>query len=638
MILAVAGHVDHGKTALVRALTGIDTDRLPEERRRGMSIEPGFAPLALGPEAVDRLDLVDLPGHADLLRQALAGMAAADAALLVVAADDGPMPQTDEHAAALALLQVPLAAVVLAKADRVEAPRLAEVDAQLASCWPGVARCAVDSTTGRGLAALRHHLGGRLQDLARAAPRRVRRPEAAARFWVDRVFVAPGAGPVATGTLVDGRVAPGDTLLHATEGTLLRVRAVQRHGQAVGVAQAGERCALALAGIEADRLARGDALVAPHLAGSGLRLDVRLWGLDGDRPDSSVPALRGDLQLHLGTAVQPVRVALGPGPFARLLLRQPLAALRGDRFVLRDPAARRLCAGGEVIDPDPPPRGRLSAARLQALQAWARPDPAQALAALLDAAADGVHWPGFVRAWNLGAGAEALRRGQPHHALADAAGLRLLSPAHWQGLLVAVDQVLAQHHAAGPEALGMDEAAWQLAMQGATQPPVSPRLAHAALRQRVADGAVRRVGPWLALAAHVARPDPADGLLMERLRPVLDVPHLRPPPLGELAALLELPVPEAEAQLLRLAQRGHLVRVARKRFFLSHTLEALERVLRDTAAAAADGVIEPTAFRDRSGVGRNLSIELLEYFDRRRLTHSVGGRRRLAARQGVSGR
>ncbi|MBL8333697.1 MAG: selenocysteine-specific translation elongation factor [Rubrivivax sp.] len=609
MILAVAGHVDHGKTTLVRALTGVDTDRLPEERRRGMSIEPGFAPLALADGRC--IDVVDLPGHAGWLRQALAGMAAADAALLVVAADDGPMPQTDEHAAALALLQVPLAAVAITKVDRVDPERLAALHAELAQRWPAVPQHAVVAATGQGLDTLR----ARLQ----ALPARCWNTAGAARFWVDRAFAAPGVGTVATGTLVAGRLALGDSLLRAPDGPPVRVRGLQRHGRAVASALAGDRCALALAGVEVAQLARGDALVAPGLAGGSRRIDVRLQAGDDAAPV-------GEWQLHLGTAVQPVRLAAGPGPFARVLLPRPLPALRGDRLLLRDPATRRL-QGGEVIDPDPPPRGRRSPVRLQALQAAAEPDARAALAALLLAQPDGVHWPGFVRCWNLGDGADALRQAVPHHAVADGDGLRLLAPDTWQRLLDAVDQALARQHAAEPQALGVDEAQ----LHRLLQPPVPPRLAQAALRQRVADGAVRRTGPWLALAGHVPEPDAADQALMQRLQPVLDAPNLRPPPLGELAALLGLPVPEAEAQLLRLARRGHLVRVARKRYFLPHTLQALEQRVHETAAAAPDGVIEPTAFRDRSGVGRNLSIELLEHFDRRGLTRLRAGRRTLRA-------
>ncbi|MEN9628523.1 MAG: hypothetical protein RJA10_1750, partial [Pseudomonadota bacterium] len=379
------------------------------------------------------------------------------------------------------------------------------------------------------------------------------------------------------------------------------------------------------------------------------RLDVRLRLL----PDAPAGGWSSRaLHLHLGTAALPVRaVPLQPGlpapggdGWAQLVLPQPVDARWGDRFVLRDGAA--LLGGGMVVDPAPPARGRARPARIDDLQALALPELADTLAALLAAHPEGVEWPPLARARNQPEGtpwpATVPAHAQVHaqvpaqvHALVHARGLRLLSPTAWQAALRAVDDTLAAWHVAHPHALGPDEVAFQAALHQTLAAAVDAPVRHAALRQRLADGAVRRQGFHLGLPGHQPQLAEADQALLLRVRAVMEPMGLRPPPLGELAPLLGLPLADAGEALQRMAALGHLVQVAKNRFFLPEAMGGLVQVLRDTAAAAPDGRFDAASFRDRSGVGRNLTIQLLEFFDRRGLTRFAHERRTLAPGPGA---
>ncbi|HMA09908.1 MAG TPA: selenocysteine-specific translation elongation factor, partial [Ramlibacter sp.] len=343
MIVATAGHVDHGKTSLVLALTGVDTDVLPDEKRRGMTIEPGFAHAELDDGAT--MSFVDVPGHERFIRNMLAGVAAIDCALLVVAADDGVMPQTLEHLAVLDLLGIGRAAVALTKIDRVDASRIQQVHAAVAahletSTLRNAAIFPVSTVTGQGMAALRLHLA----DLQRTRP--PRGSQGAFRLAVDRCFSRPGAGTIVAGAVLSGRVAVGDPLVVSPAGHPVRVRAVQVHGRAVDGAQVGERCALNLVAAAGERMAveRGDWLLAPSAHAPTMRLDASLRLL-ADLP----AALKSGaaLQIHLGAATCGARVIplagrqMEPGTTGpvQLVLTAAVSALHGDRFVLRDAAA-----------------------------------------------------------------------------------------------------------------------------------------------------------------------------------------------------------------------------------------------------------------------------------------------------------
>jgi len=331
LTVGTAGHIDHGKTWLVHALTGKDTDRLPEEQARGISIDLGYAPLDL-PDG-RRLSLVDVPGHERFVRTMVAGATGIDLFLLVIDAGEGARPQTHEHLAILRLLGVDRGVVAVTKADAVEPDVLELALDEARQLAPGSEVVAVSAKTGLGLDELR-------AALARAAVES-ERSNAPTRLYVDRVFSLRGIGTVATGTLWSGRIAPGDVLRADPGAREVRVRSVQVHDREVDVAEAGQRVAVALPGIERRELGRGDALVAPNAYDVTYRLDVEVEEL------ASIPAR---VLVHHGTATMLARVVRA-GRFAQLRLDAPVVAARGDRVVLR---AGTTVGGGLIVDASPP--------------------------------------------------------------------------------------------------------------------------------------------------------------------------------------------------------------------------------------------------------------------------------------------
>jgi selenocysteine-specific elongation factor len=335
LTVGTAGHIDHGKTWLVRALTGKDTDRLPEEQARGISIDLGYAPLEL-PDG-RRLSLVDVPGHERFVRNMVAGATGIDLFLLVIDAAEGARPQTHEHLAILRLLAIERGVVAVTKADAVDEETLELALAEARELAPEAEAIAVSAKTGAGLDELRAALS-RAADGAGPS-----RDEGPTRLYVDRVFTLRGIGTVVTGTLWSGTIGEGDELRVEPRGLGVRVRSVQVHDRAVERAEAGQRVAVALPGVERDRIARGDALVAGGAYPVTYRLDVALKALE------DIPAA---VTVHLGTADVPARVARS-GRYAQLRLAQPLVAARGDRVVMR---TRSTVGGGVVLDPLPPRR------------------------------------------------------------------------------------------------------------------------------------------------------------------------------------------------------------------------------------------------------------------------------------------
>jgi selenocysteine-specific elongation factor len=344
LTVGTAGHVDHGKTWLVRALTGKDTDRLPEERARGMSIDLGYAPLDL-PDG-RRLSLIDVPGHERFVRQMVAGASGIDLFLLVIDAGEGPRPQTHEHLEILRLLGIEHGVVAVTKADAVDAERLAAAVAEASELVPGVEVVAVSAKTGLGLEELLAAIGWAADGVVRLGR------DLPTRLWIDREFTIPGAGTVVTGTLWSGSISPGDVLQVEPDGREVGVRTVEVHDARVELADAGQRVAVALPGVDRGVLRRGQALVEPGAYPVGYRLDVLVDG--GEIP-------RG-VDVLIGTADIPARV-VRQGNYAQLRLSEAVVAARGDRVVLR---AGRTVGGGRVLDPAPP-RG-LDPARLEVLE------------------------------------------------------------------------------------------------------------------------------------------------------------------------------------------------------------------------------------------------------------------------------
>ncbi len=614
MIIGLAGHVDHGKTSLIRALTGVDADRLPEERARGMTIDLGFAYAALPAGGV--LGFVDVPGHERFLANMLAGVLAMDRVLLVVAADDGPMPQTLEHLEVLRLVGVASLGIAVTKTDRVAPQRTAAVAAEMAALaeragYPAAAVHPVSSVTGEGIAALWSWLA--------AAPPPAREAGSGFRLSIDRSFVLPGAGTVVTGTVAAGQVAVGDSLLLSPSRLAARVRSLRVQDRPAEHAQAGDRCALAIAGprIERARVRRGDWLVAPALHAPTTTIDARVRLAEGR-------ALRhgGPVHVHLGAAAIPARLRVWDEEssdrfFVRLQLQRPTPTLHGDRLVLRDDGTGRIVAGGHVVDPFPPPRRRPRAERLVQLAALAEPSPEAALQAVL--AADGwADLAGFAIARNLGpaqvesllAGLPAIAIGREGRRVAVSANLR--EDLH-QRLLAA----LAGFHAAQPDLPGPGRAAL-LATAGRDMPAI----AEAMLGELLAEGAIAPHGTVLRLPGHTPTLAPADAAAWPRIAALLAANGLRPPRVREVAEELALAPEAAEALLARYDRFGRVLRVAPNRFFLPETVAALAHEA--AALAEAESGFTAADFNRRTGIGRNLAIEVLEFLDRIGITRRTG--------------
>ena len=631
MILATAGHIDHGKTALVRALTGVDADRLPEEKRRGLTIDLGFAYATL-PDGTE-LGFVDVPGHERFLPNMLAGVLSIDRVLLVVAADDGPRPQTLEHLDILDLIGVPEVTAVITKIDRVEASRAgavaAEVEALLAAA--GFAESPifpVSSRSGEGIAALAQHLqkSAQIAEHNRAAAS----VSGLFRMPIDRAFTLPGIGLVVTGTVAAGTIAVGERLMISPGGIAVRVRGLHTQNRSVETAAVGQRCAVNVAGSfpEGGEPRRGDWILAAERHAPAKRLDLYLRA----SRFAEAPLRDGlPVHLHLGTIDMVGRAAvlgaraIGPGEsgFVQIDLEHPVGALWGDRAVLRDHAARHTLAGGRVIDPFAPRRGRRQPARLAMLEAATTADAAQALARLL--AVDGiVDLLQFAVVRNLAPAeldaladtGEFLRVGPARAAIA-------VTPERLATLCNKIVDALGAWHRAQPDALGPSRPALITQLRGLA----AEAALDAALSALAAAGRAVRQGPVWRLPEHRPRLTQADEKLWNRVRPLLAAEDLRPPRVRELAAALGLE-PEVVERFLNRAERlGRAARVADNRFFLPETLAHLAEIARELADGSPNGTFTAATFKDRSGVGRNLTIRILEYLDKMGATRRMGDAR-----------
>jgi selenocysteine-specific elongation factor len=627
MILATAGHIDHGKTALVRALTGIDADRLPEEKRRGMTIDLGFAYASL-PDGTE-LGFVDVPGHERFLPNMLAGVLSIDRVLLIVAADDGPRPQTLEHLDVLELVGVAEVTGVMTKIDRVSAERRDQVTATIAGLlaeagYGDAPVFPVSSVSGEGIDALAGHLrdGARAADAARA----VSAATGGFRLAIDRAFSLPGIGLVVTGTAAAGAVAVGQRLLLSPRGVAVRVRGIHAQNRAVEQARQGERCALNIVGDfpAGGEPRRGDWIIDPSLHRPTSRLDLAVT------VSRAAPSpLRDGLMVHvhLGTedlvgriAVLGARnVAPGDEGFVQIDLAGEIGALWGDRAIIRDHAARHTLAGGRVLDPAPARRGRQRPERLAALAALAEPDTGSALEKLA-AAAGIVALAPFAQARNLPEGEVAALAEAAE--LVTAAGLAI-GTTRLAELGERIVATLAEWHRAQPDALGPARGALFARLRG--QAPEAAL--DAAVAAVVSAGRVVRDGAALRLPEHQPRLSREDERLWGQVRPLLEAGGLRPPRVRELAAELAL-APEPLTRFLKRIERfGRVAGVAPNRFFLPETIIELAEIAASLASEASDRGFTAIAFKDRSGIGRNVTIEVLEYLDRVGTTRRDGDAR-----------
>ena len=621
-VIGTAGHIDHGKTALVKALTGVDTDRWEEEKRRGITIDLGFAPLPLGDQV--QASVVDVPGHEGFVRNMLAGATGIDVALLVVAADEGIMPQTEEHLAIVELLGVPRGIPVITKRDLVEPEWLDLVRSELSERlktsrvrWEDPVT--TSAVTGEGLDGLRAVLRRVAEDL-------IERPAADLfRLPIDRVFAVAGAGTVVTGSTWSGTVAVGDVVRLLPLEREARVRSIEVHSQAADRAVPGRRTALALVGVDKSELARGHVVVT----GAGWRATTMLDAAVELLPAARKPiASRTRLRVHLGTAEVLARVvqvrSIGPGErgVARLILETPLVARGGDRFVLRSFSPVTTIGGGVVLDPFAAPRPRLRQRRLAADQ-----PPVERLRLLaLEAGLAGL--PVATLSVRLGCPPERVTP------VIAAAGADLVS---WGDTLVALGvvtaevarlaEVLRRYHEEHPLDPGMSLQALRAAVAApAPRPGVVDAILELGTGGRGGKGKLEIAGSVARLAGWRPAFDARTSDLRETLTRRLVEARWQVPTLGELER--EFPGAPIRALLAHLAREGGAEQIDQERYAARQALEAFRTSLE--AALAELGQATPAELRDRFGLTRKYLIPLLEWADRRGITRRAGDARVLA--------
>jgi len=626
-VVGTAGHVDHGKSTLVKALTGIDPDRLAEEKARAMTIDLGFAWFAL--PSGRQVSVVDVPGHERFIKNMLAGVGGIDAALLVVAADEGPMPQTAEHLAILDLLGVDTGLIVLTKRDAVDADWLELVREETrervaGTLLAGAPLVPVSAVTGDGLAELRTELD-RL--LAAVPPRPAgTRP----RLPIDRVFTVAGFGTVVTGTLAGGDLAVGQELRVLPRGLSTRVRGLQTHQTKVELALPGSRVAVNLAGLAVEDLRRGDVLAPPGLLTPSQRVDARLRLL----ADSPVALEQNAaLDFFAGAAELPARLTLldrerlepGDEGWVQFRFREPIALLKGDRFIVRRPSPSITVGGGEVIDPVPPRHRRFRPEVIGALETLAAGSPDEIVlqaveraprelralraeladlgAAAVDAALDQLIAEGDARLLGAHAG-EAGRQRRPGDFVAAAVW--------WSELETRLRGMLAAYHRAQPLRRGMPKQEVKSRLRLAP-----PRLFEEAIATAVDRGAVVDGGDSLRLPDFQIRLDRDRRAVADRyLAALADSPSAPPNPsefgldpetLGALEDLGEVVV-VAEGVVFAPAAFDRLV---------TETLGLIDR----------EGTLTLARFRDHFGSSRKYAQATLEFLDQRRITRRVGDER-----------
>ena len=635
MIVGTAGHIDHGKTALVGRLTGVNTDRLKEEKERGISIDLGFAYLPAPDGRV--IGFIDVPGHERFIHNMLAGAAGIDFVLLVVAADDGIMPQTHEHLAIVDLLGVSEGLVVLTKRDRVSAEQLAEVEAEVVERLAGTGLAgaetlAVSSTTGEGINELRERL------FAAEANLRARDDTGAFRLAVDRRFSLPGAGTIVTGTVLSGRVAVGDKVLVSPAGLAARIRTIHAQNRPATAGRIGERCALNLVGegIGKESIQRGDMVLDPWLHAPATRIDTTLHVLAGEaRPVGQWMPVR----FHHAAAESAGRVVLlgdtpippGGSGLVQLVLERPIAAAAGDRFILRDTSATRTIGGGRLVDLRAPARRRRTPERLAALAALAEASPTKALARLLEGPPFHAELLTFARDRALPTSQiKSISERLDLITLASAEARFALAADSWSGLRRDLHAALDSFHAGNPDLQGMARDRLRVSLTLRLPPPVFA----AALDRLAGEGAIALEGAWVRLPSHQARFSSAQDQLWRRVRPMLEgEARFRPPRVRDIAALLRATETEIR-RLLRLATRmGRTDEIAQDHFFLRGTTAEIVTIADEVARAAPGHAFGAADLRDRLGNGRKVAIQILEFLDRHGVTLRRGDLRRINARR-----
>ena len=607
MIITLAGHVDHGKTTLVRALTGVDTDRLAEEKARGLTIDLGFA-------YTDHLGFVDVPGHQKFIHNMVAGVASHQHALLVIAADDGPMPQTAEHLEILSLLGVATGTIALTKCDLVSSQRLSSCRDEISALThntflqdaPVFETSAKDSA---GHQALNDHL----HETAAAA--RTLIDDSSFRLAIDRAFTVKGAGVVVTGTVHCGTLAADQQVTHFPSGKTLRVRSIRAQDQVADQASSGNRCALNLVGTSLDELKRGDWITA-NPAASNRSVTIRL------AKAASFPRdLKHWMPVHVyhATSHSTGRLAIFTDApdgevWAEVVCDEALACFRGDRIVLRDQALDATLGGGEVLFVRPEQAKRRNTIEHRNLvAAYAASTPEQSFVQLM--AAGELRLEEFEQVWNVPeARMEALKRQQKLVALDDV----VVSEGQWQNLR---DTCLREIGNASPK----QALQGQVALQAHELDDIPRTLRRPTLNALLKSGDIEHKTGLYTLPDKKPSLSPELATLWAKLEPLID--HIQAPSSGDLAKQFNRPLPALEKQLIELAKLRLLTHIGAHRFYLPRRLLEVANIVQSMADSSENGAITVKTFRDKTGIGRNVAIEVLEYFDGRGFTRRQGNDR-----------
>ena len=631
MIIGTAGHIDHGKTALVKALTGVDGDRLKEEKARGMTIDLGFAYLAT--EVGSVLGFVDVPGHEQFVHTMLAGASGIDFALLVIAADDGIKPQTLEHLAILDLLGIARGVVALTKTDNVPPERLVVVTNAIRSAITGTVLEGTDilpvsAVTGEGVDELRARL------FAEAALTVDRAHDARFRLAVDRVFTLSGVGVVVTGTVLSGAVHVGEQALVSPSGLPVRVRSLHRQNRPAESGHAGDRCALNLAGqsVSKEAISRGDFVVDPQLHAPTDRIDATLRLL----PRVAKPIGQWfPVRLHHAAAEVGARVVLlgddpihpGESAHVQLVLDRPIAAALPDRYVIRDVSARHTLGGGRFIDLRAPARRRRTTERGAQRAAMALADPEAALTGLLDAPPFALDLAVFSRDRALSAGQTERLAEKLRPVLLETGSSRIaISQYRWRNFTVSLMEQLAAYHAENPDLQGIGREKLRLSLQ----PRLPTRAFVVALQKLAYGGELVLDGSFVRLATHTVRLTPRDEAAWSEIAPMLaGAERFRPPRVRDIAVSTGRPEDDVR-RVLKLAGRlGWADEVAHDHFFLRPTVREMVSIVAELSAHNDGGTFTVVQFRDHLANGRKVAIQILEFFDRHAVTLRQGDLRRI---------
>jgi selenocysteine-specific elongation factor len=628
IVVGTAGHIDHGKTALVKALTGTDTDRLPEEKKRGITIDLGFAEME---HNGIHFGFVDVPGHERFVKNMLAGAGGIDLVLLVVAADEGVMPQTREHFEICRLLGVETGLIVLTKSDladkeTVELVRSETEELAAGSFLESSVIIPASAKTGKGLDSLRstlaeaaERIGGREKDIV-------------ARLAIDRSFTKKGFGTVVTGTLASGELNEGDELDLLPEGRTVRVRGLQTHGRSVKTATAGNRVAVNLAGIDHDEIARGMLLAEKGVLQPTLVFDAEIEVLENAKPLRS----RQRVRVHIGAAEILARVSvisetneIGEGAKGHIQLRleSPVTTIIGERFVIRSYSPQMTIAGGVVLEPFPIRHKRKNfteVSRCLSEVAEARNDRDVLLRTIVDHAGVNAIEAEAVRAktgWKAEAMSPAIRANGDS---IDSYGDHLFTRAALNEVKTAVLQRIEAFHKREPLAAGIGRETLRKTIPGSAAFAVID----AAIEELSHNGKIKVDGDNISAAGRDTELNPEEAKAKQQFAEIYSSAKLEPPKLNDVLAEERTLSPAKARQVFQLLlDSGEIVKVSDEFYFSASAIDALKQQLMQYADKSSDRKIDVAKFKDLAGVSRKYAIPLLEYFDHEKVTVRSGDAR-----------